>query len=106
MQWKDSAKGVLTVNPRRTLVASWIGINDISDSARYRFPIHNATNFQELYTAMIKAQFASLETVYRSLAMTDLLPTPRLPFLTLSDFPRTVSRTYYRPNSVTGDKHP
>ena len=64
MQWKDSAKGVLTVDPRRTLVTSWIGINDISDSARYRFPIHNATNFQELYTAMIKAQFASLETVY------------------------------------------
>jgi hypothetical protein len=64
LQWYDYGRPVLRPFPDKSLVASWIGINDISDSSKYKFPIDNATNFASLYQEMITTQFDALEKVY------------------------------------------
>lgn len=64
LQWKDNVKDQVWLDEGKTLVTSWIGINDIGDSARYKFPVYNASNFHDLYAEMIRAQFASIQDVY------------------------------------------
>jgi len=63
-QWAAYALPVLKLNPSKTLVASFIGINDISDSEKYTFPRNGTTDFPSFYKAIIDAEFAALETVY------------------------------------------
>jgi hypothetical protein len=54
------------MNPSKTLVAIWIGINDIGDTDQYTFPSHNSTNFPSLYTNIINTEFAAIETIYQA----------------------------------------
>jgi phospholipase/lecithinase/hemolysin len=63
-QWYDYGRSVLEPNYSTALVASWIGINDINDSAKYSFPYGNATDFASLYREMISSEFDALESVY------------------------------------------
>ncbi|KAH6988398.1 hypothetical protein EDB80DRAFT_755856 [Ilyonectria destructans] len=90
-QWKDYAEDVLRVDTRKALVSSWIGINDISDSSRYKFPIYNASNFQELYTEMIHSQFAAIENVYaagyKNFLFLNLPPLDKTPSAQISSNP-------------------
>lgn len=46
------------VNPKRTLVAFWIGINDINDSAKY------AVDFPSFYDKLIGTLFEAVQTIY------------------------------------------
>ncbi|KAL0941959.1 lysophospholipase a [Colletotrichum truncatum] len=63
-QWNTYAKSVIDADTKKSLVASFIGINDINDMANFEFPFQNLTNFEELYTAAIAEQFEGLETVH------------------------------------------
>jgi len=66
-QWATYAYPVLKLKPEETLVAVWIGINDISDSAKYTYPRpapSNATSFPQLYQQIVDEQFEALETVW------------------------------------------
>ncbi|TDZ41297.1 Acetylesterase [Colletotrichum trifolii] len=65
-QWDDYGKSVIDADPKQSLVASWIGINDINDMASFTFPYKNYENFEELYTAVVAEQFAALDTVYNA----------------------------------------
>jgi len=65
-QWASYALPVLKPNLQKSLVAIWIGINDISDSAKYTFPRNGTTDFPSFYKAIIDTEFASLETVYEA----------------------------------------
>jgi len=65
-QWAANAKSVLKPNLSRALVAVWIGINDISDSDKYKFPRNNATDFPSFYQEIITTEFEALETVYEA----------------------------------------
>jgi lysophospholipase L1-like esterase len=71
----------LKPNLPQALVAVWIGINDIGDSAKYTFPRNNATNFKEFYTEIIGTEFQALETVwdagYRNYLFMNLPPLER-----------------------------
>ncbi|KAH8599453.1 hypothetical protein B0O99DRAFT_738318 [Bisporella sp. PMI_857] len=51
-------------NPKKSLVALWIGINDINDSAKYTFPRNGTSNFAEYYDLLIAEMFESLENLY------------------------------------------
>jgi lysophospholipase L1-like esterase len=66
LQWFSYARPILKPSLSKALVAVWIGINDISDSAKYTFPRNNATNFKEFYTEIIATEFEALETVWRA----------------------------------------
>ncbi|KAF4155215.1 hypothetical protein CNMCM8927_008834 [Aspergillus lentulus] len=46
------------MHPSRTLVAIWIGINDMNDSAKY------AVHFPTFYNRMMTTLFASVQTLY------------------------------------------
>lgn len=50
----------------KSLVAIFIGINDISDSSKYTFPRNNATSFPPFYTKIIDTEFKSIETIYKA----------------------------------------
>ncbi|KAJ5320083.1 hypothetical protein N7508_000366 [Penicillium antarcticum] len=71
-------KNKQTTNPKETLVAIWIGINDISDSAKYPVP-----SFQEFYKTLTKSLFASVESLYdlgyRKYLFMNLPPLDRTP---------------------------
>ncbi|TVY59187.1 Acetylesterase, partial [Lachnellula suecica] len=60
-----------------------IGINDISDIAKYTFPYLNITSFPCLYQHIIAAEFRALETVYeagyRNFLFMNLPPLERTP---------------------------
>lgn len=66
IQWATYAKPVLKPELKKSLVAVWIGINDISDSEKYTFPRNNATDFPSFYQEIINTEFAALETVYEA----------------------------------------
>ncbi|KAK1585034.1 uncharacterized protein LY79DRAFT_581320 [Colletotrichum navitas] len=65
-QWDTYGKPVIGAETTRTLVASWIGINDINDMANFKFPYNGLSTWQELYTAVIAEQFSALEAVYNA----------------------------------------
>lgn len=54
------------MDPSKTLVAIWIGINDIGDTDSYIFPSNNSTDFPSLYTNIINTEFAAIETIYQA----------------------------------------
>jgi lysophospholipase L1-like esterase len=66
LQWSKYALPVLKPNLSKTLVAVWIGINDIGDSAKYTFPRNNTNNFEEFYSAIISTEFQALETLWEA----------------------------------------
>lgn len=66
IQWATYAKPVLPVKLSKALVAIWIGINDINDSAKYTFPRNNATDFPSFYGKIMEAEFKSIETIYEA----------------------------------------
>lgn len=73
------------VQPLTTLVAIWIGINDINDSAKYAVP-----SFKDLYTSIIETIFASSveplqEAGYRNFLFLNLPPLDRTPSNLLRD---------------------
>jgi phospholipase/lecithinase/hemolysin len=84
-QWNAYARSVLHLPSPRTLVALFIGINDISDTSKWTFPRSNitATSFPELYTDIITAEFAAVETIYeagyRNFLIMNLPPLERTP---------------------------
>ncbi|KAF4213681.1 hypothetical protein CNMCM8980_009272 [Aspergillus fumigatiaffinis] len=65
------------MHPSRTLVAIWIGINDMNDSAKY------AVHFPTFYNRMMTTLFASVQTLYnlgyRSYLFMNLPPLDRTP---------------------------
>jgi phospholipase/lecithinase/hemolysin len=65
------------IHPSRALVAIWIGINDINDSAKY------AVDFPTFYNRLISTLFASVQTLYnlgyRSYLFMNLPPLDRTP---------------------------
>ncbi|THX38386.1 lysophospholipase A [Aureobasidium pullulans] len=65
------------VDPSKTLVAFWIGINDINDSANY------AVDFPSFYDQLISTLFASVQSVYdigyRNFLFMNLPPLDRTP---------------------------
>ncbi|PQE05234.1 lysophospholipase A protein [Rutstroemia sp. NJR-2017a BBW] len=65
-QWSTDAQPVIPMDPSKTLVAIWIGINDIGDTDSYKFPSHNSTSFASLYTNIIRTEFAAIETIYKA----------------------------------------
>ncbi|GJC80391.1 acetylesterase [Colletotrichum liriopes] len=65
-QWDTYGKTVINADSTKSLVASWIGINDINDMANFKLPFNGLSTWQELYTAVIAEQFAALETVYNA----------------------------------------
>lgn len=67
------------VNSLNTLVAIWIGINDINDSAKYTVP-----SFKDLYTSIIDTIFSSSveplqKAGYRNFLFLNLPPLDRTP---------------------------
>ncbi|ESZ89558.1 carbohydrate esterase family 16 protein [Sclerotinia borealis F-4128] len=66
LEWSTYALPVIPMDPSKTLVTIWIGINDIGDTASYIFPSHNSTSLHSLYTNIITAEFAAIETIYKS----------------------------------------
>ncbi|WQF77471.1 Putative GDSL lipase/esterase, SGNH hydrolase superfamily [Colletotrichum destructivum] len=65
-QWDTWGKPVIDADAGKTLVASWIGINDINDMASFKLPFNGLSTWEELYTAVVAEQFAALETVYEA----------------------------------------
>jgi lysophospholipase L1-like esterase len=65
-QWAAYAKPVIPVDVSRALVAIFIGINDISDSAKYTFPRNNVTNFPSFYAEIIGTELEAIETIYEA----------------------------------------
>lgn len=65
-QWAAYAEPVIPVDISKSLVAIFIGINDISDSAKYTFPRNNATGFPSFYSEIIRTEFQSIETIYEA----------------------------------------
>ncbi|KAK2016854.1 hypothetical protein LZ32DRAFT_524174 [Colletotrichum eremochloae] len=63
-QWDTYGKPVIGADSTKTLVASWIGINDINDMANFELPFNGLGTWQELYIAVVAEQFAALEAVY------------------------------------------
>ncbi|KAF6795444.1 lysophospholipase a [Colletotrichum sojae] len=63
-QWDTYGRLVIDADPKKSLVASWIGINDILDMANFQLPVQKLATFEELFTAVIAEQFDALETVY------------------------------------------
>lgn len=65
------------IDPSKTLVAFWIGINDINDSAKY------AVDFPAFYDKLITTLFESVQSVYnvgyRSFLFMNLPPLDRTP---------------------------
>ncbi|KAJ5747509.1 Esterase SGNH hydrolase-type [Penicillium nucicola] len=71
-------KNKQTRNPATTLVAIWIGINDINDSAKY-----TVASFEEFYQTLMTTLFASVESLYelgyRKYLFMNLPPLDRTP---------------------------
>jgi hypothetical protein len=65
-QWAAYAKPVIPVDVSRALAAIFIGINDISDSAKYAFPRNNVTNFPSFYAEIVGTEFKAIETIYEA----------------------------------------
>ncbi|RDW81888.1 hypothetical protein BP6252_03000 [Coleophoma cylindrospora] len=63
-QWASYAEPYIPVKLSNALVAIWIGINDIGDTAKYVYPIYNATGFPSLYNEIIGAEFKAIESIY------------------------------------------
>ncbi|MCJ1311361.1 hypothetical protein MMC25_005032 [Agyrium rufum] len=78
-EWAEFAAPYLPINKKETLVAVWIGINDVSDSAK------NTTiaSFPAFYTTLIDTLFDSLQIVYnrgfRNFLFMNLPPLDRTP---------------------------
>ncbi|KAJ6030531.1 hypothetical protein N7499_012948, partial [Penicillium canescens] len=72
------SKNKQTANPKHILVAIWIGINDINDSAKYEVP-----SFRNFYKTLTETLFASVETLYdlgyRKYLFLNLPPLDRTP---------------------------
>ncbi|KAK6597681.1 lysophospholipase a [Botrytis cinerea] len=66
LEWSTYAQPFIHMDPSKTLVAIWIGINDIGDTDSYTFPSHNSTGFPSLYTNIITTEFAAIETIYQA----------------------------------------
>jgi hypothetical protein len=62
VQWNACARTIIPVEVSKTLVAAWIGINDVGDSRKYKFPLGNAT-FESFYAEIIKMEVVPLETL-------------------------------------------
>ncbi|TVY49435.1 Acetylesterase [Lachnellula cervina] len=88
-QWNTYARPVLPATLSKSLVAVFIGINDISDTSKYTFP-HPATttntsasDFASLYSQIISTEMEALETVYeagyRNFLFLNLPPLERTP---------------------------
>ena len=90
LQWSSFARPVLKPDLSKALVAVWIGINDISDSAKYTFPRNNASDFEEFYNEIIATEFQALETMwkagYRNYLLMNLPPLERTVCLTILSF--------------------
>ncbi|PBP18310.1 hypothetical protein BUE80_DR010802, partial [Diplocarpon rosae] len=82
-QWSLYAKPVLPVDVSRALVAVFIGINDILDTAAYTFPRDDAPDLPALYRKIIDAELASVEGIYaagyRNFLFLNLPPLDRTP---------------------------
>jgi hypothetical protein len=65
-QWSIYAKPVIPLDVSGALVAIFIGINDISDSAKYTFPRNNATDFPSFYSEIIETEFEAVEQIYEA----------------------------------------
>ncbi|KAK2023100.1 hypothetical protein LX32DRAFT_708877 [Colletotrichum zoysiae] len=65
-QWEAYGKPVIGADSTKTLVASWIGINDINDMADFELPFNGLSTWQELYTAVVAEQLGALEAVYNA----------------------------------------
>jgi hypothetical protein len=65
-QWAAYAEPVIPVDVSKALVAIFIGINDISDSAKNTFPRSNATDFPSFYAKIIGTEFEAIETIYKA----------------------------------------
>lgn len=76
---------MIPVDTSKTLVAIFIGINDINDSDKYTFPRNNATDFASFYKMIIDAEFKALETVWKAGYRNYL-------FMNLPPLDKTVSR--------------
>ncbi|TVY91049.1 hypothetical protein LAWI1_G006244, partial [Lachnellula willkommii] len=67
-QWNTYARPVLPATPSKSLVAVFIGINDISDTSKYTFPRsatttnNSASDFASLYSQIISSEMEALET--------------------------------------------
>ncbi|TGO20107.1 hypothetical protein BTUL_0001g01160 [Botrytis tulipae] len=83
LEWSTYAQPIIPMEPSKTLVAIWIGINDIGDTDSYTFPSHNATDFPSLYTNIITTEFTAIETIYnagfRNFLFMNLPPLQRTP---------------------------
>ncbi|KAF7873963.1 hypothetical protein EAF04_002635 [Stromatinia cepivora] len=66
LEWSTYALPVVPMDPSKTLVAIFIGINDIGDTDSYTFPSHNSTGYPSLYTNIIATEFAAIETIYKA----------------------------------------
>ncbi|KAL3422616.1 lysophospholipase a [Phlyctema vagabunda] len=81
--WKKYAEPYIPVKLSRALVAVWIGINDINDTDKTKFPAFNATDFPSFYDKIIGAEFQALQTVYdagyRNFLFMNLPPLERSP---------------------------
>ncbi|TVY31201.1 Acetylesterase [Lachnellula hyalina] len=82
-QWNTYARPILPVTLSKSIVAVFIGINDISDSSKYTFPRANASDFPSFYNQIINTEFEALDTVYqagyRNFLFMNLPPLERTP---------------------------
>jgi hypothetical protein len=65
-QWSIYAEPVIPLDVPRALVAVFIGINDISDSAKYTFPRNNATDFPSFYSEIMETEFEAVDQLYEA----------------------------------------
>jgi phospholipase/lecithinase/hemolysin len=65
-QWSIYAEPVIPLDVPRALVAVFIGINDISDSAKYTLPRNNATDSRSFYSEIIETEFEAVEQLYEA----------------------------------------
>ncbi|KAG4031724.1 hypothetical protein MFRU_008g00860 [Monilinia fructicola] len=105
LQWSTYALPVIPMDPSKTLVAIWIGINDISDTSSSIFPSHNATDYPSLYKNIIDAEFAAIETIYkagfRNYLFMNLPPRQRSPLnLIRPDGPRPNATMFNSYNNI------
>ncbi|KAF9893878.1 hypothetical protein FE257_010048 [Aspergillus nanangensis] len=78
-QYKQYGHPVLSpkVNPTETLIAIWIGINDINDSAKY--PVHFPTFYNDLMATLFDSVHVLYALGYRSYLFMNLPPLDRTP---------------------------
>ncbi|KAL4807106.1 hypothetical protein BDV18DRAFT_112732 [Aspergillus unguis] len=77
---KHNPKGKPILSPSETLIAIWIGINDINDSADYNL---TSVEFREFYDTLVSTLFSSLDPLvelgYKQYLLLNLPPLDRTP---------------------------